>query len=112
MLSATYDYSPKTKLKMDWRHDVFYLPSTENSLTVQNFSTLTHTLSPSVIYHWTPKTKLRADYDLSFVDYFVGTGNFDSIQNVFGVGIDGNIVSASLQAVVSGVNRALKQQRA
>jgi 2-isopropylmalate synthase len=36
----------------------------------------------------------------------------DGEKPLFGVGIDGNIVSASLQAVVSAVNRALKQHRA
>jgi 2-isopropylmalate synthase len=30
--------------------------------------------------------------------------------NIFGVGIDKNIVTASLKAVLSGVNRALKRQ--
>ena len=31
-------------------------------------------------------------------------------SSLFGVGIDKNIVVASLKAVVSGVNRALKKQ--
>ncbi|HRW64986.1 MAG TPA: alpha-isopropylmalate synthase regulatory domain-containing protein, partial [Candidatus Competibacter sp.] len=30
--------------------------------------------------------------------------------SLFGVGVDGNIVTASLRAVVSAVNRALRQE--
>ena len=63
--------------------------------------------------------------DLKLVDYSehaIGGGadasaaayvemRIDGEKPLFGVGIDGNIVSASLQAVVSAVNRALKQHR-
>ena len=86
--TMSYVLSSKTMAAFSYGNYVYYFPRNENSVGVANFSTQTHSFGPTLTYFWTPKTTLSTTYRCQVVDYFVGTGAFDSVSNEWLVDVE------------------------
>ncbi len=86
--SMSYALSTKTLASFSYGNYVYYFPRAKNSASVANFSTQTHSFGPSLTYQWTPKTRISTTYRSQVIDYFVGTGAFDSVTGEWLVGLE------------------------
>ena len=89
-IKAIYDVSSKTQLLLTYNASLYYFPAKSNSgsSSIQSFSSLTQSWTPSVSYRILPKTSVHADYLYQTSEYLKG-GRFGSQNSMITVGIAG-----------------------
>jgi len=87
-----YNISPKSAIGLKYKQNIrHYLSSSR-----KDFSYVKHVFAPMFFWNWSPKLTLIGEYDLGFINYYIGHPGYSSRSHQIRVGAKGSVTPSSV----------------